>query len=359
MEKVAKYWVVLLLFSVLAFGCKKEDDTPEVPVETHLSIDLNQVPFPNLSDYGFFKDDIKTLTPAIGVNPYTLSSTAFSDYASKERFIYLPEGTVMEYDNDFAVLDFPIGTIIIKNFLFYVDERDPSLGRTIIETRLLVRKEDKWKPYSYKWNDGQTDAARLIIGATVSASTILMNGETKEIPAYVIPREIDCRTCHNLNEEMSPIGPKPSNLNRGFASNPTVNQIADWTEKGILTGIPNTITTIPDYNDSSLDPITRGRAYLDANCAYCHRQGGTANANGLYINWDHEGADINSGIFKIPTNFNAPNLQYDVVPGEPDQSILWYRMTQTTAPAIMPQLGRSINDDAGIEIIRDYILNLE
>ena len=34
-------------------------------------------------------------------------------------------------------------------------------------------------------------------------------------------------------------------------------------------------------------------------------------------------------------------------------------MTQTEAPDIMPQIGRSINDDIGIEIVREYILNLE
>ena len=356
---IGKHWILILSIFVFVVSCKQEDETPDVPAETHLAIDLAQVPFANLSDYGFFKNEIKDLIPALGVEHYSLSSTLFSDYSSKERFIYLPEGTVMEYEDDFSILEFPIGSIIIKNFLFYVDERDHSLGRTIIETRLLIRHEDKWRPYSYKWNDAQTDASRLIVGATVSASTILMNGEAKEIPGYVIPREIDCRTCHNLNEEMSPIGPKPANLNRGFKSTPSINQIEEWGRKGLLTGVPNTINTIPDYHDETLDPITKGRAYLDSNCAYCHRQGGTANANGLYINWDYVGSDISTGIFKIPTNYNAPNLQYDIVPGNPDESIMLYRMSQTTTPAIMPQLGRSINHDLGIEIIRDYISNLE
>ncbi len=34
-------------------------------------------------------------------------------------------------------------------------------------------------------------------------------------------------------------------------------------------------------------------------------------------------------------------------------------MTQTEAPDVMPQIGRSINHDGGIEIISEYISNLE
>ena len=243
--------------------------------------------------------------------------------------------------------------------MYYNYIRDKSLGRTIIETRLLVKKEMKWKPFSYKWNDEQTEAIRLIVGGTVTASTIDQDGNLKEISKYVIPRELDCRTCHNLNEEMTPIGPKPANLNRPMVNDLSENQIEYFVEAGILNGIPANVSQIPDYSDASLDPITKGKAYLDANCAYCHRQGGTANANGLFINWDYDEEGIHTGIFKIPTNFNAPGFQYDIVPGRPDESILLYRMTQTEAPAVMPQLSRSINDDMGIEIIREYILNLE
>ena len=47
----------------------------------------------------------------------------------------------------------------------------------------------------------------------------------KEITNYVIPRELDCRTCHNLNEEMTPIGPKPANLNRPTVDDLSLNQI--------------------------------------------------------------------------------------------------------------------------------------
>ena len=65
--------------------------------------------------------------------------------------------------------------------MYYNDIRDKSLGRKIIETRLLVRKETKWKPFSYKWNDEQTEATRLIVGGIVTASTIAKDGNLKEI----------------------------------------------------------------------------------------------------------------------------------------------------------------------------------
>ena len=350
---------VVVLFSIMLLNSSCSIEDKYAPINEYANIDLSQVPFSNLSDYGFFTGNMNALNPAQGVYPYNLTSTSFSDYASKERFIYLPEGTNMEYQGDFNVFNFPIGTIIIKNFIYYNDVRNKSLGRTIIETRLLVKKETKWKPFNYKWNDEQTEAIRLIVGGSVTASTIIENGDLKEISRYVIPRELDCRTCHNLNEEMTPIGPKPANLNRPVENDISINQMDNFVEQGVLSGSPVSISQIPDYRDSSLDPITRGKAYLDANCAYCHRQGGTANANGLFINWDFEGEEIHTGIFKIPTNYNAPQLQYDIVPGNPDESILLYRMTQTEAPDVMPQIGRSINHNEGIEIIKEYIYHIE
>ena len=129
------------------------------------------------------------------------------------------------------------------------------LFRSIIETRLLVRKETKWKPFLYKWNDEQTEATRLIVGGTATASTTLENGDLKEITRYVIPRELDCRTCHNLNEEMIPIGPKPANLNRPIEDDLSLNQMDNFVEQGILNESPVSMSQIPDYSDSTLDPI--------------------------------------------------------------------------------------------------------
>ena len=101
---------------------------------------------PTLSAYGFFKDDLKDLNPMEDVIPYDLNTPLFSDYAHKARFFKLPKGKTITY-RDKEVLDFPEGTYIIKNFYYQHDETQPSKGRRIIETRLLLRDERVGKPY--------------------------------------------------------------------------------------------------------------------------------------------------------------------------------------------------------------------
>ena len=68
-----------------------------------------------LSEYGFFETPMKKLIPVGDVIPYDLNTPLFSDYAHKARFIRFPEGAKARY-NQQEVLDFPIGTILIKNF---------------------------------------------------------------------------------------------------------------------------------------------------------------------------------------------------------------------------------------------------
>ena len=88
-----------------------------------------------LSDYGFFQGNIAQQQPAAGVVPYALNTPLFSDYAEKLRFMKLPDGRAVAY-NDSAVLDFPVGTTLIKTFYFPTDFRDPAKGRRLMETRL-------------------------------------------------------------------------------------------------------------------------------------------------------------------------------------------------------------------------------
>ena len=75
-----------------------------------------ELPYEKLSDSNFFEGTMSDLEPVFGVVPYEPISTLFSDYAKKKRFLWMPNNTSASYVSDHEVLDFPEGTILIKNF---------------------------------------------------------------------------------------------------------------------------------------------------------------------------------------------------------------------------------------------------
>jgi hypothetical protein len=46
---------------------------------------------------------------------------------------------------------------------------------------------------------------------------------------------------------------------------------------------------------------------------------------------------------------------YDIVPGDPDHSILTHRIESTQPGILMPPLGRSVVDQAGVALVADWI----
>ena len=66
-----------------------------------VTVDANYTePLKKLSQYHFFKGDMKELTPNDRVLPYDLITPLFSDYALKARFVWMPEGTSAKYMKD-------------------------------------------------------------------------------------------------------------------------------------------------------------------------------------------------------------------------------------------------------------------
>lgn len=339
-------------------GSSKECDSS---IEACVDLSNDKPPLSKLSDYGFFLNDLEDLAAKSNVIEYEPSSSLFTDYAEKSRFIYFPKGSKATYNGNYKVLNFPLNTIIIKNFFYYTDARDPALGKRIIETRLLVKREDRWSAYEYEWNASQTDATRLVSGKNSSAiSTITNDGVARNISGYLLPSESQCAECHSVNGSFSPIGPKASNLNWVYNyAEGSMNQLDKWVEKGYLstTNLPprNTIVSMPNYMDESVSDENRGRAYLDMNCAHCHSPFGKVVGNGFYVNYDYVGPDISKGIYKKPTTYQGSGLTYNILPQDPDKSVVIYRMSNTNPAHIMPQLGRSVNHEKGIEIVSNYI----
>ena len=354
MKKISVLFAIGGCFCVLVFFSRCINKNNSVTVDAGYT-----EPLKKLSQYHFFKGDLKELTPNDRVLPYDLITPLFSDYALKARFVWMPEGTSAKYVKD-EVLDFPVGTVLIKNFYYPNDFRDLSKGRRIIETRLLIHKNDKWDALAYVWNVAQTDADLNIIGDTKSIDWIDRNSN-KVHDEYSVPNKNQCKTCHALNGSLAPIGPKVRNMNHDLSySNGNQNELDKWVAAGFLTGYnkaDNISNKMAKWDDSSTGDINaRARAYLDANCAHCHRKEGMANPSGLYLTYTNQ-SEGSLGIFKTPeaAGGGGGDFLYDVIPGKPDESIMPYRMMIGEPGKMMPQIGRTLVHTEGVALIKQWI----
>ena len=298
-----------------------------------------------LSEFGFF-DDLETITPHEILIPYEIIAPLFTDDALKYRLIYMPEGAEPAPYQTENVLDFPIGSALIKTFAY---ETDAGLNK--VETRVLLHQENGWKAYPYAWNDEGTDAELKLGGKDIEMTDSEGNSFN-----YHIPNANQCKSCHFSNDEsITPIGPKIRQLNMN-------DQLLTLLDRGIISNLPKNkdIPTMVDYADKAADPLLRGRAYLDANCAHCHSPGKPGDTSGLYLNWE-EDDPTHLGVMKKPiaAGRGSGNLKYDILPGNPEESIIYFRLNSTDPGIMMPELGRATIDEAGLEIIRAYIEHLK
>ena len=315
--------------------------------------------FPDkLSDFRFFKD-ASAQVPHDKVIPYELISTLFSDYSYKQRWVYVPNEKKAEYQEDW-VFNFPTGSALIKTFYYPIDERNPELGKNLLETRLLLKKDQGWEAVSYAWNKEQNEAFKKIAGKTINVSWTDFMGEERDV-RYRVPNVNQCKECHDADDKISPIGPKARNINKDFAfKEGTFNQLTYWMNRQIIDEYPLDLVSPVDWTDESKDINDRVRSYLDVNCGHCHSPTGNANSTGLYLHLN-ETRNINLGVFKKPvaTGRGSGGLKYSIVPGEPEESILLHRMISMDPGVMMPESGRALTHIEAVEMVRDWILLME
>lgn len=325
------------------------------PAGPDLEIVLADAPAPLLSDYGFFEDAGANL-PAGRVKAYDLINPLFSDDADKHRFIYVPPGEMVKADGA-GLPEFPVGTALIKTFAFAPDLRDPETGNYKVETRVIIRKADGWAAFPYVWNEAGTEAKYAPIGARRTIQTISPQGEPLEIH-YEVPNKNQCKTCHQSGDVVEPIGPKLRNLDHPGPAG--VDQLSDWVAAGILDGVPLGMKASPSAVDVSLPVDARARGYLDINCGHCHNPGGSASNSGLWLTLE-EASPTRLGLKKHPTaaGRGSGDRRYVIDPGHPEESILAFRMASTEPGIAMPELGRTLSDPVGIELINQWIAEME
>lgn len=364
----------LAVVSAAACGDGAGVDLTRPPV-----VDVTRDPPAQLSAYNLFSWD-----PAAGYrfNPtgdrvvaYDLNTPLFSDYAQKQRAIYVPPGATGTFDPEQA-FELPVGSVIVKNFAFPADLRAPTEALVLVETRLLVRYEDGWHPLPYIWDADQGDAVLSPAGEVRQISFVDADGAA-QTSNYLIPQRNQCESCHARKLDAAsavtfvPIGTKARHLNRSYdygGDVGSVNQLARMTQLGLLAGAPAP-TAIPAAYDfraietSGVAAIPPGeldaaaRSYLDINCAHCHSPTGVQGITSqLFLN--HDSTDqFRLGQCKRPGSAGAGTggFTFDIVPGSPDTSILYYRVHTTTIGAMMPLLGRSLTHTRGSELVRAWI----
>jgi uncharacterized repeat protein (TIGR03806 family) len=341
-------------------------------------VDVDAPPPTMLSAYRLFLWD-----PGTGfsfndrVVPYELNTALFSDYALKQRALYVPPGATATFIDEDA-FDLPIGAVAIKNFYFPADLRSPKQNLQLIETRLMVRHADGLHALPYIWTADQRDAV-LTPAGEVRAISFLDTTGTLQTSNYLIPERNQCPTCHG--RQASPtapvetilIGLKARHLNHttDYGAIGKQNEIAHLTELGMLSGAPDptTLAAAFDFRPieaggvaamSPADIDVAARSYLDINCAHCHNpnaiQGITSQ---LFLNHDNNDA-FHLGVCKRPGSAGqgTGGFTFDIVPSNPDTSILYFRVHTTEVGAMMPLLGRSITHARGTELLHAWIAGL-
>lgn len=370
---------VLKLIAALALSSALAACGGPAPSSPHFIAEGNP---PLLSDWGMMASNGRSLTLGTGVEPYDLVTPLFSDYAHKQRTIWMPDGVSADYRED-EVLDFPVGTVITKTFYYPRGSGETEVMRSfehapgwradgldlaairLVETRILVRREAGWAALPYVWNPEQTEA-HLARAGDIQRLTLVGPDDAREDFAYAVPTSNQCAGCHAINNttrEIQPIGPAPRHLNRDFDyASGTENQLAHLAATGYLASWPGAAGTprAADYLDPLASLDDRARSYLDINCAHCHNAAGPADTSGLHLRHDTPDGP-NLGFCKPPiaAGGGTGDRPYAITPGQPDQSILLYRMEINDPGSLMPELGRAVSHDEGLALLTEWIAAME
>jgi uncharacterized repeat protein (TIGR03806 family) len=321
-----------------------------------------------LSEWNLFDLSTAELTPSEASLVFFPANQLFTDYAHKLRTLWLANGSQAQFVSN--EIEYPVGTVLTKTF-YYPAESDGSLANEsdpgassidlannrLIETRLLIRRNEGWEAFPYVWNDDQTEAFLRVAGASTNISLKSDTGNLDFV--YFVPNENQCAGCHvteHPDGDMHPLGAIASQLTGEFSNNQS--QAENLVAMGWLDQAPN-ISEPQSWMDEEVALEDRALAYLNMHCGHCHNPEGAADTSALVLDGSHN-STLNMGVCKTPVaaGGGAGDMLYSIVPGSPDESILLYRMKSTEPDEMMPELGRSLIHAEGIALIEQWIAEM-
>jgi mono/diheme cytochrome c family protein len=150
-------------------------------------------------------------------------------------------------------------------------------------------------------------------------------------------------------------------MNRAFTypSGVTDNELRAWNHIGLFTPKVDvaklaTSPTLAAADDEARSVQDRARSYLDANCAQCHRPGGTvANFDARY-DTPLEKQQLIDGPVLIDQGIDRPRI---ISPHDIWRSIAFMRVN-TVDDIKMPPIAHETLDQKGVALLRDWITSL-
>ena len=336
-------------------------------------------PFPRkLSETGLFTSTAEARV-APGLIPYSINSPLWSDNAHKERFMAVPNNEKIEYRTTNG-WQFPNQSVLVKTFSLDLEQGNPA-SRRRLETRILHLEHNHWRGYTYLWNDEQTDAALLEGRASLDRKYTIRDasvpGGVRE-QTWHFPSRAECTLCHTM----------PANFVLGL-STLQMNRDQDYGGKGDGGTVDNQIRTLehlglfkesvleverreakdkpkptpidqlpklPDPKDAAISLEARARSYLHANCAHCHMKWGGGNAV-FWLPFEKSLSETETvNVLPQHGNLNIGDARL-LVPGAPDRSLIWQRMTRLDAQR-MPRVASSVVDEDAVKLIEAWIKQL-
>jgi mono/diheme cytochrome c family protein len=119
--------------------------------------------------------------------------------------------------------------------------------------------------------------------------------------------------------------------------------------------MPASLPQMPSLHQGTAFAAERARAYLDANCAQCHRPDGPARGN-----WDGRfstSLDKQQLVGATPVEALSITGAQVLAPQNPATSILFKRLTALDGTA-MPPLARSILDESAVSIFSAWLAGM-
>ncbi len=316
------------------------------------------VEFPHkLSETGLLRS-VANHSPAEGVIPYSINAQAWADGATALRYVAIPgDGTVTTKSSPWV---FPKDSVLAKTISLDMQPGNAE-GRRRIETQILHYDGSAWQGYSYRWNPEQTDAT-LVAAEGVDVPLDIQDptapgGHRQQ--TWHFSSRTECMRCHNpwAGNALAFNAPQ---LNRQHHYDAAAdNQLRSFAHVDLLDqdlSGPTDSSVLVDPHDPAADQNLRARSYLHTNCAHCHRM--------------HAGSSVLSKMqydLELPKTtmlnerpsqgtFSIPSARV-IAPGDPYRSVLWYRMSKL-GRGRMPHIGSTMVDDAGVELIYDWISQL-